>query len=195
MLSDVIQMSKGITLSSETEINLTQYPSQRWWEIHQGLNLSRITLQGERVVKWHGGMCLHFPLILARVASADLIHWWIIMVSYACWSFSHLGLTPDHALEKTSFSYSLLSNPAVLWGIILILTKIGFFTSLHRRQNDCMYTAHLKKQVCCIQNKVWEKWPTREEFKMLTVLSSMYLTFDNEYLIMEYLFVERYKPH
>lgn len=186
-------MSKGITLSSETQINLTQYSSHRLWEIHQGLSLSRITLPG-RVVKWHGGMCMYFPLILDWVASADLFHWWIIMVSYACWSFSNLGLTPDRALEKTSFSCSLLSNHAVLCGVIL--TKIGFFTSLHRRQNDCTYTGHLKKQVWYTQNKLWKKWPSRENFKMLTVLfSSMYLTFDNEYLIMEYLFIERYKPH
>ena len=74
-------------------------------------------------------MCMYFPLILAWVASADLFHWWIIMVSYICWSFSKLGLSPNRALEKTSFSCSLLSNHAVLWGIILILTKIKFFHS------------------------------------------------------------------
>ena len=106
----------------------------------------------------------------------------------------YLGLTPDRALEKTSFSCSLLSNHAVLWGIIL--TKISFLTPPHRRQNDCTYTGHLKKQVWYTQNKLWKKWPSRENFKMLTVLfSSMYLTFDNEYLIMEYLFIERYKAH
>ena len=63
-------------------------------------------------------------------------------------------------------------------------------------QQQQQHTGNLKKQVWCTQNKLWKKWPSRENFKMLTVLfSSMYLMFDNEYLTMEYLFTERYKPH
>lgn len=88
--------------------------------------------------------------------------------------FLLLGVTPEHALEKSSFSVLKLfflfpKQPSCLLNYS-DANKNRFFIPLHRWQNGYMDTGHLKKEIRYTQNKWWRKWLLEENVKIVNTM-------------------------